>query len=183
MGRPFLYCALATLAVSVAGCASTSSSDDAAFHPQADGVVILFSKACVDLYPRNDGSLEAWLDRPGIVKLDQQERPPGSTKSSVEYAVQSVALYSLVYEKINLCTVRAQGIDRDAMKSSLAQFRSGVVKSGLDESIKRSSSRQREHAVFEYRKNGEFVLRIDLSLSKREGVAISAVSNRRSVNL
>lgn len=57
------------------------------------------------------------------------------------------------------------------------------MNSGLTETKNRRQSRRRTNETFEYRKNGDFVLRIDYSTEEDGGMTLSAVSNLRSDNL
>lgn len=165
------------------GCAVKPTNDKLDFDPVVEGAIILFGKACIEFYPKNDGSLELWLDRPGIKKLDRSERSRLSTQSSEEYLINSATVYSLVYEKINLCTVNVSGIDKYSMDIHLEQFRNGFVSSGLIEDITIGESRVRTHEIYKYTKNGKFVMRIDYSYMKDKSVSLSAVSGMRSDNL
>jgi len=171
------------VASALAGCANTAHKGDSVFDPAAEGAVLLFAKACVELYPRNDGSLERWLAQPGIRKLDRGERAKFSTQSSVEYAIQSVAVYSLVVEEKNLCVVRAMDLNPSTVSASLSTFRAGVVKSGLGESVEKRESHRRKHESYRYTRGGAFVMRLDYSYGDKVGVVLSTVSNLRSANL
>ncbi len=146
---------------------------------------MLFQKACLDLYPKNDGSLESWLNKPGIEKLKKSERARGSTLSSAEYLIHSVTTYSLVVEKINLCTVFSTGVKPKSVSKNLEYLRDEFKKSGFKEERETIARPNRKHIHYKYLKDGKFIFRIDYSYTTQavEKVAISAVSQLRSENV
>lgn len=123
--------------------------------------------------------------KPGIEKLERTERVRGATRSSTEYIIHSVSTYSLVVEKINLCTVFSTGVNPESVSENLENLRNGLKRSGSKEEQEIVTRHYRKHNHYKYSKDGKFINRIDYSYTTQgeKKIAISSVSQLRSDNV
>jgi len=164
-------------------CACAAKQETQRFDPVEQDAVTLFGVVCMGLYPLNDGSLERWLDQPGVEKLERADRSGFSTLSSTEYLVQGAALYSVVYEKINLCTVQAMGLQQESLEFQLGQLRKGLKNEGMQETLEVKDTRSALHKHYRYTQEGSYVMRIDHSFNADGLASLSTVSELRSQNI
>ncbi len=169
--------------LSLVSCASNRISDSETDRLASEQFVETFSTACLDLYPKNDGSLEQWLDRPGVKLLAYEDRIVSTVLSDTEYLIIGPVLYSLIYSEINLCTLRARYISQELVNRDFEILRAGIKSTGATETLTVNDTRSGLLEHYRYENDGNFVYRIDLTFTSQGFTLLSTVSDLRSRNL
>ncbi len=159
-----------------------------AFDPEAEGTIILFSHACLKLYPAGNSAIDSWLANPGIEQLPKAEATKFTrTRQSRAFSINSVKRYILALEDDNLCTVFAEGVNRKNVFSTWELVRKGLASDGVLEKVEEKISGISESRHYSYSdKSEKLIMRITIttkdSKAEETDFALSVVSSMREKN-